>query len=78
MAGSDYHRGDQDASDHKATYALFMNLTKWGCLHIASLLVLLTVWFCTPAGFVPGFIAALVISIIGFIALKKRPGHTAH
>ena len=78
MAGSDYHRGDQDTSDHKATYALFMNLTKWGSLLIAALLVLVVVWFCTPAGFTPGLISAVVVAVIGWLALKKKPGAAAH
>ena len=71
---SEYHRGEMDISEQKATYAVFMLLTKWGSLATAALLVLLTVWFCTPAGFVPGFISALVVAVIGVIVLRDKPG----
>ena len=71
---SEYHRGEMDISEQKATYAVFMFLTKWGSLAIAALLVLLTLWFCTPAGFVPGFISALVVAVIGVIVLRDKPG----
>lgn len=74
MAGpSDYNRGDMDIAEQKATFDLVMNITKWGSLHIAALLLLLTVWFATEAGFVAGLIAAIVLEVLGFLALKKKP-----
>lgn len=74
---SEYHRGEMDISEQKATYAVFMSLTKWGSLAIAAALVLFTVWFCTPAGFVPGFVSAVVISVVGVAVLRDKPeaGH---
>lgn len=74
---SEYHRGEMDISEQKATYAVFMSLTKWGSLAIAAGLVLFTVWFCTPAGFVPGFVSAVVISVVGVVVLRDKPeaGH---
>lgn len=71
---SEYHRGEMDISEQSATYAVFMALTKWGSLAIAAALVLLVLWFCTPAGFVPGFISAVVVSVIGVIVLRDKPG----
>lgn len=71
---SEYHRGEMDISEQSATYAVFMALTKWGSLAIAAALVLLVLWFCTPAGFVPGFISAVVVSVIGVIVLRDTPG----
>ena len=41
---------------------------------LQSLLVLLTVWFCTPAGFIPGFISAVVVTIVGVLVLREKPG----
>lgn len=71
---SEYHRGEMDISEQKATYAVFMVLTKWGSLAIAALLVLFTVWFCTPAGFIPGFVSALVLTVAGVVLLRDKPG----
>ena len=71
---SEYHRGEMDISEQSATYAVFMALTKWGSLAIAAALVLLVLWFCTPAGFIPGFISAVVVSVIGVMVLRDKPG----
>lgn len=75
MAGSsDYHRGEMDVSAQASTYRLFMGLTKWGSLHIAVILVFLTLWFCAHAGFFRSLIAALVLMVIGIVALRDRKG----
>jgi len=75
MAGqaSDYHRGDQDIHEQVSTFHLVMNITKWGSLTLASLLLFLVLWFCTPAGFVTGLISGGVIAAIGFIVLRSKP-----
>jgi Bacterial aa3 type cytochrome c oxidase subunit IV len=79
MAGqaSDYHRGEMDIHEQVGTFSLVMNITKWGSLTIASLLLLLVIWFCTPAGFISGLISAGVVAVIGFIVLRSKPdtGH---
>lgn len=74
MAGNDHHHGDMDVSAQKAFYLGFMEFTKWNCLFLAALLVLLVVWFCTPAGFVSGAVSAVVVLALGWLALKKKPG----
>jgi Na+/proline symporter len=74
MAASEYHHGEMDASEQKSFYSGFMSFTKWNCLFLAALLVLLVVWFCTPGGVVPGLISGLVVLILGWMALKKKPG----
>jgi len=70
---SDYHRGEMDIQEQASTYALFMGMTKWGSLALAALLVLLVLWFCTPAGFVPGFISAAVLTVLGVFLLREKP-----
>jgi thiamine transporter ThiT len=74
---SEYHRGEMDISEHAATYAAVMGLTKWGSLAIAVSLVVLTLWFCTPAGFLGGLIPGVVLTVLGVIFLrdKKSAGH---
>ena len=74
MAGtpSDYHHGDMDITEQTATFHLIMGMTKWGSLALASALLLLVVWFCTPAGFGPGLIAGAVVLVLGILLLKEK------
>ena len=74
---SAYHRGEMDISEQAATYGIFMLLTKWGSLAIAALLVLLVLWFCTPAGFLVGLGVSLAMTVIGIFILRDKPD-TAH
>ena len=76
-AHHDYHRGEMDVSMQESTFHLFIGLTKWGSLFLAAFLTLITMWFCTPAGFLAGFITAIVISVIGVVVLREKPdaGH---
>jgi hypothetical protein len=70
---SDYHRGEMEIQEQVSTYNLFMGMTKWGSLAIASHLLLFTVWFCTPGGFFAGLISAVVLAVIGFVLLRDKP-----
>lgn len=70
---SEYHRGEMDISEQVATYGVFMLLTKWGSLALAAALVMLVLWFCTPAGFLPGLVSGLVVTVIGVIVLREKP-----
>ena len=74
---SEYHRGEMDISEQAATYGIFMLLTKWGSLAIAALLVLLVLWFCTPAGVLVGLGVSLAMTLIGIFILRDKPD-TAH
>ena len=70
---SEYHRGEMDISEQVATFSLFNGMTKWGSLALAALLALLVLWFCTPAGFLAGFVAAAVMVVIGVVVLRDKP-----
>jgi hypothetical protein len=70
---SEYHRGEMDISEQAATYGIFMLLTKWGSLAIAALLVLLVLWFCTPACFLVGLGVSLAMTVIGIFILRDKP-----
>ncbi|WP_421933153.1 aa3-type cytochrome c oxidase subunit IV [Phenylobacterium sp.] len=70
---SEYHRGDMDISEQVATFNLFNGLTKWGSLVMAALLLLLVLWFCTPAGFLGAFISAAVLAGLGVVFLREKP-----
>ena len=76
MAG-DYHRGEMDIQEQAATYAAFGAMTKWGSLAIAVLLLMITLWFCTPAGFVGGLIPGIVLAVLGVVFLREKPA-SAH
>jgi thiamine transporter ThiT len=77
MAGqaSSYHHGDQDIAEQVSTFHLVMNITKWGALHIAALLVFLVLWFCTDAGFLTGLISGVVVMVLGIVFLRRGGGH---
>ncbi|WP_297513848.1 aa3-type cytochrome c oxidase subunit IV [uncultured Caulobacter sp.] len=76
MAG-DYHRGEMDIHEQASTYAAFGKMTKWGSLAVATLLLFITLLFCTPTGFVGSAIAAVVLLAVGVFALKEKPS-SAH
>jgi hypothetical protein len=75
MAGpaSDYHRGEMDISEQVSTFNLVMGMTKWGSLILASFLLFVTIWFCTSAGFVSGFVTGGVVFVLGFLLLRDKP-----
>jgi hypothetical protein len=72
MAGpaSDYHRGEMEIGEQVSTFHLVMGITKWGSLVLASLLLLLTLWFCTGAGFLGAFISAAILLAVGIVFLR--------
>ncbi|UDF04452.1 aa3-type cytochrome c oxidase subunit IV [Asticcacaulis sp. AND118] len=77
MAGheaGDYHKGEMDIHEQSETYDLFMGLTKWGSLIIAVGLLFFVLWFAVKgAGFVIAAAVSVVVAVIGFLLLKKKP-----
>jgi Bacterial aa3 type cytochrome c oxidase subunit IV len=69
---SGYRHGEMDVSEQQATYHLVMGMTKWGSLALAAVILWLAVWFCTPAGFVPATISAVILLILGIALLRER------
>lgn len=74
---SEYHRGEMDISEQVATFHIFNGMTKWGSLALAVLLTLLTLWFCTPTGFLGAFVTSAVVLLVGLVVLRDKPeaGH---
>ncbi len=70
--GADYTRGEMIIEEHEKTYDGFLKMTKWGSLYIAALLVLLVLWFCTPAGFLGAIISAVILVVVGTLALSEK------
>ena len=74
MAGAahDHTRGEMDIAEQVSTFELFNNMTKWGSLYIGSLLMFLTLWFCTGAGFMGAAITAVVMITLGTLLLRDK------
>jgi thiamine transporter ThiT len=72
-AAHEYHTGDQDISEQIATFHLVGGMLKWGSLTVAVSLVMLTMWFCTKAGFFSGLISGVVILVVGIYFLRSKP-----
>ena len=66
-----YVRGSMTIEEQRQTWDLFMGLTKWGSLVVASLLLLLTLWFMPNGSLVTGLIGAVVLAVAGFFFLKS-------
>jgi hypothetical protein len=79
MAGkaSEYHHGEMDVHAQQQTFHSVMTMTKWASLAIAVGVLFLTLWFCTAAGLGTAFISAVVLLVVGFVALRQRaaPAH---
>ena len=76
MAGdsSDYQRGAMDVREQQATFNLVMGMTKWGSLVLASFLLFVVLWFCTPdAGFMGGALGGVAVLIAGVLLLREKP-----
>ena len=73
---SDYHRGEMDIQEQVSTYNLIMGLTKWGSLALIVFLVWAVLWFCTDTGFLGATVSAIVVTVLGILALRERKtGH---
>lgn len=70
---SEYHRGEMDISEQKATYEGFNKMSAWGSLIIATGILMATLWFCTPAGFFGGLIPGAILFIAGSVFLSRKP-----
>ena len=74
--GHDYHRGEMDIREQANTFHAFGALTKWLSLATAVILLTLTLWFATDAGFFGGLITGVVVLAIGIWVLRERkPKH---
>ncbi len=74
-AQDDYVRGSMEISEQKATYDLFMVLSKYGALSIAALLAFLTLWFMPNGSFILGFGVAVVLMAAGIFFLRSPKAH---
>ena len=73
-----YKHGDMDIQANKSSFHAFILMSKWGSLSVAAGLLFLVLWFCTDAGFIAAFIAAAVVSVLGYLLLREKPKAAAH
>ena len=73
--GGDYHRGDMNIDEHERTYSGFMKVSKWASLYVAALLLLITLWFCTTAGFIGAVFCSAVLVALGTLVLGEKSTH---
>ncbi len=69
----DYVPGEMPIAAQRATFRSVLVLFKWASLAIAASLILLTMWFCTPAGFIPSAVVALIVVVLGVVFLRAKP-----
>ncbi len=69
----EYHPGDQDIAEQRATFSVFGKMIKWGSLAIAVLLIALVMWFCVGAGFFSGLVSGAVVLTVGVFFLRSKP-----
>lgn len=69
---SEYHRGDMEIGEQVSTFALFVNLTKWGSLYISAFLTWMTLWFCTGVGFLGGLATFVIMAVLGTLLLRDK------
>jgi hypothetical protein len=70
---ADYHHGDQEISQQRATYRLFGNLTKWTALVVGVSVVMAVLWFCVGASFLVGLIVGVIIFAAAAWFLFRTP-----
>ena len=77
QSATEYHHGQQNISEQRASYALFYGLAKWGSLAVGVLVLMLTLWFCANAGFFGGVIPGIALAVLGVIFLRApaTPDH---
>jgi len=69
----EYRHGEMNDATQVADFRLFATFTKWASLHIAVLILMLTLWFCVGAGFWGGLIPGLIVLAIGIAFLRNKP-----
>jgi hypothetical protein len=65
---------DQDPAliEHEQTYKAFNLLIRWSMVALGSALLMLTMWFATPAGFFAALITGIVVFALGYLFLVRQ------
>ncbi len=66
---------DPELVAHERTYKVFNILLRWCVIHLASVIVGLTVWFATPAGFLGGLFTGVAVFVLGYVFVVRHEEH---
>lgn len=69
----EYVHGEMNDATQVADYRMFTALSKWFALHLAAILLFLTLWFCTDTGFWGALITAIIVLALGITFLRRKP-----
>jgi len=72
-SSDDFVHGEMDVHQQQHSFDLFVNMTKWGCLFLAVALTFLVILTCTAMGWLTAAIVAIVVAVIGWFMLQKKP-----
>lgn len=61
---------EMDYPEHQRTYNIFLNLAKYGGLHVIALVIAMAFGFFTSAGFFSALILFILISAVGIWVLR--------
>ena len=64
--------GKPELLTHEQTYHGFSILLRWCMLGLATAISTLTLWFATPAGFLGGLVAGILVFAVGYMILVRR------
>ena len=71
-ASDTYVRGEMDIRQEISTFAMFVNMTKWGSLTLAVALTFIVVLTCTKFGLISAFLLAVLVAAAGWFLLRKK------
>lgn len=69
--------GEKEFAAHAGSYHRFMLGLKWVCITLGSMIVFLTMWFATSAGFLAGAITGAIIAAVGVYAMNHGLAHSS-
>jgi hypothetical protein len=72
-----FRSSETELVTHAADYHHVMLAVKWVAIHFAAVVVFLTLWLGTPAGFVRGLIAGVVVFAGGVYAMNHGLAHSS-
>lgn len=61
---------EMDYAEHEKTYNMFLALTKYGALHVVTLLIAMAFGFFGGFGFISSTILFVLLSILGIYLLR--------
>jgi hypothetical protein len=73
----DINTSPQVLSVHAGSYHHFMLGLKWVGIVLAAMIAFLTLWFCTPTGFLGALITAVIVLAIGIFAMNHGLAHSS-